>query len=216
MSSEPTPRQPPEIVVPRYARIDVIGGTIMVFIAALVWYGAIGLNVGQIINFGPGAMPKGLAILLFVSGGAVLLRGLLQGDETAEPLMLAIRPPTVLAMAIVFFALFLRGGDFWIFSTPQLGLMFVGPLTVFIAGYATLEANARELIVLAFGMTAAALLIFPDLLGVSIPALPKVVQDAIPPDFGVDNAGRVVYIVYFTLTAMLYLVFFGQPGARNG
>ncbi len=215
MTSEPTAPQRTG-AVPRYARIDVIGGAVMVFIAALVWNGAIGLSVGKIVHFGPGAMPRALGAILFVAGAAVLLHGLFQRGEEAEPLMVALRPPLILAIAIVLFGLFVRGGEFWLFSTPRLGLMVVGPLTVFIAGFATPEANPKELVVLAFGLTAAALLVFPDLLGVPIPVFPETIKDAIPPSFGVDAAVRVVYAAYGCLAAVLYVTFFGLPEMRRG
>lgn len=200
--------------VPRYARTDVIGGAAMVFIAALIWYGAIGLDVGTIANFGSGATPKALAIVLFVAGGAVFLQGLKQRNEEAERFELALRPAAVVTLAILLFGLFVRGENFGLVSTPQLGLMVVGPLTVFIAGCATREARAGELLVLAFGLTAATLVVFPDLLGVSIPAFPKFVEKAIPAAFGYDTAIRVLYCAYGALAAVLYAAFFGLSEKR--
>ena len=214
MASEPN-APPREVIIPRYARIDVIGGVLMLGLAALIWVGAIGLATGKIINFGPGAMPRVLAALLFVAGGGVLLNGLTQKPRAAEALDLAWRPPVVLTLAIVLFALFIRGGDFGIVTTPRLGLMVMGPITVFLAGYATPEANAKELLALSFGMTAAMTVIFPDLLGVPIPVFPTAIQNAIPPSFGVDAAMRVMSVAYLALTGLLYLLFFGMPGARR-
>lgn len=214
MTSEPTiPEQ--TAYVPRYARADVIGGAVMVFIAGLVWYGAIELKLGAVIDFGPGFMPRVLAIILFVAGGAVLIRGLVQSGETAEPLKIAARPPLILSIAIVLFALFVRGGDFGFFTTPRLGLMVVGPLTVIISGLATPEANHKELVVMAFGLTAATMLVFPDLLGVSLPVFPGFIEAAIPPSFGTGNALRVLYVAYGVLTAGLYILFFKMPEMRR-
>jgi hypothetical protein len=214
MTSEPDmPERPGD--VPRYARTDVIGGAVMVFIAGLVWYGSIGLSVGKVINFGPGAMPKALALILFVAGGAVLLNGLLQRARGADVVSVALRPPLILGLAIILFALFIRGGDFGLVTTPRLGLTVVGPLTVLIAGLATPEANPRELVVLAFSLTAAALLVFYDLLGVPIPVFPDIVEDAIPPWFGVDAAVRVAYAIYGALAAILFVTFFGLPEMRR-
>lgn len=202
--------------VPRYARIDVIGGSLMIFIAGLVWYGAINLDLGRVINIGPGALPTGLALLLFIGGAALLLRGLLGRGEGAEPFMFALRPPLILGMAIVLFAIFIRGGDFWIVSTPRLGLMVVGPLAVFIAGFATPEAKPKELLVLAFGLTAAILLVFCDLLSVPLPVFPFAIQNMIPLSFGVDAGVRVLYTVYGALAAVLYVIFFRLPETRRG
>ncbi|MEJ8573998.1 tripartite tricarboxylate transporter TctB family protein [Microbaculum marinum] len=202
--------------VPRYARVDVIGGAVMVFIAGLIWYGAIGLAVGNITNFGPGAMPRVLAGILLLAGGAVLVHGLFQRPGEAEPLTLALRPPLILTIAIFLFALFIRGGDFWFLTTPRFGIMVVGPSTVLIAGLATPEANLKELLVLAFGLTAAALLVFSDLLGVPIPVFPRGLENMIPPSFGLDAAVRVLYLVYGSVAAAFYVIFFGVPEALRG
>lgn len=209
MTSEPTGTQKIG-VLPVWARVDVIGGTVMVLIACLVFYGTIGLKLGTIINFGPGAIPRGLAIILFIAGGAVLFHGLRGRGDSADPVVLAFRPPMIMAFAIFIFALFIRGGEFGFITTPQLGLMVVGPLTVFIAGFATPEAKPKELVVMAFGLTAAVLVVFPDILGVPIPVFPKVIENAIPPSFGVGVAVRVLYGFYAVLTAILYRSFFGR------
>ena len=203
------------VAIPRYARIDVIGGAIMVFLAVQTWIAAIGLDIGEISNFGPGMMPRGLAIALFVAGSAVLINGLIQSGSAAEKLRVAWRPPSYLALAIGLFALFIRGGDFWILATPQLGLCIVGPLTVVVAGFATPQADARELAVLAFGLTAAALLVFSDLLGVLLPVFPGVLERAIPPAFGHDAAVRVAYLAYGAVTAALFYAFFLKARMRH-
>ncbi|MDF0601137.1 tripartite tricarboxylate transporter TctB family protein [Psychromarinibacter sp. C21-152] len=213
MPADLTPATAPPI--PRYARIDVIGGAVMVFVAALIWFGAIGLRVGELVNFGPGALPRVLALILGAAGLGMFLHGLVQREQEAEPLVLAVRPPAILGIAIFLFALFIRGGDYGIVSTPRLGLMVVGPLTVFVAGFATPEARPRELIVMAFGLTAAVLLVFTDLLGVPLPVFPTRLEDAIPPSFGTDAAVRALYIVYACVTAGLYTWLFDVPGRRR-
>jgi hypothetical protein len=188
----------------------------MVFVASLVSFGAIGLDIGSITNFGSGAMPYALSIVLFVAGIALLLRGLTQRTDEAEPFEFALRPTATVAISIVLFGLFVRGGQFGPLSTPQLGLAVVGPFTVFIAGCASPETRTKELLVLAFGLTAAMLAIFADLLGVTIPIFPRFIQDAIPPAFGADAALRALYSAYGALAAILYVVFFGTSGKRRG
>lgn len=221
MTTDPTmlaehPTRADPSPVPRYARADVIGGAAMVFLAGLIWFGAMELRLGTLISFGPGAMPRVLAAVLGVAGLAMLFRGMFRSGGTAEAVHLAYRPSAILGIAFVVFAVFIRGGDFWFVTTPQLGLMVVGPLTVFIAGLATPEARPRELLVLSFGMTAAVLLVFPDLLGVPLPVFPKVLQDAIPPSFGVAAATRVLYVAYGLLTAALYVVLYKLPRRHDG
>jgi hypothetical protein len=202
--------------VPRYVRVDVIGGALIVFLAALIWFGAIALDAGSLVRIGTGALPKGLAVILFVAGLLILVRGLLQGDREAERFFIAIRPGAIVLAAIVLFGLFIRGGDFGFFSTPQLGLMIVGPLTVFIAGSATPEMHVKSLLVLSFGLTAAMLVIFMDLLSVTMPVFPKFIQDPLTFSLGIDTLVRIAYGAYGVLAAALYVAFFGLPEMRRG
>lgn len=202
-------------VVPRFARVDVIGGALIVALAVVIWLGAIPLDAGSLVRIGSGALPKGLAIVLFVLGAAILVRGLLQGDAEAERFFIALRPGAIVLGAIVIFGLFIRGGDFGLFSTPQLGLMIVGPLTVFIAGSATPEKEVKALIVLSFGLTAAMLVVFMDLLSVTIPVFPKIIQDPLTFRFGIDTVVRIAYAAYGVLAAVLHVVFFGWPEMRR-
>lgn len=215
MATQPIEGRRPA-AVPRHARVDVIGGAMMVFLAVLIWFGAIELDAGTLVRIGSGALPKGLAVILFAVGLVILVRGLLQGDDEAERFFIAVRPAAIVLGAIVLFGLFIRGGQFGFFSTPQLGLMVVGPLTVFIAGCATPEMDAKPLIVLSFGLTAAMLLVFMDLLSVTMPIFPRFIQDPLTLSLGIDTVVRLAYGVYAVLAAALYVLFFGWPELRRG
>ena len=171
---------------------------------------------GAMSRIGTGALPKGLAVIRFVAGVVILLNGLVQSNETAERFYVSVRPMAIVIAAIMVFGLFIRGGDFGLFSTPQLGLIVVGPLTVFIAGSATPDMNARQLVVLSFGLTAAMLLVFMDLLSVTIPVFPKFIQEPLTLSIGIDLLVRLAYLAYGVLAAMLYVIFFGLPERRRG
>ncbi len=106
------------------------------------------------------------------------------------------------------FGLFIRGGNFGFVTMPQLGLVVVGPLTVFIAGCATPDLHVKSLLVLAFGLTAAMLVVFVDVLGVTIPVLPKIIQDPFTLSFGIDTVVRAAYAACGAVAAALYVVFF--------
>lgn len=201
--------------VPLYARIDVIGGAAIILLAIAIWLGATELDAGALSRIGSGALPKGLAVILFVAGLAILLKGLLQSNEAAECFYVAVRPTAIVVASIVLFGVFIRGADFGFLSTPQLGLMVVGPITVFVAGNATPEMNVRQLIVLSFGLTAAMLLVFMDLLSVTIPVLPRFIQDPLTLSMGIDTLVRVGYAAYGVLAAVLYVIFFGWPELRR-
>src|SRR5690606_23666657 len=141
-----------------------------------------------------------------LSGAAIFVQGLLRPDMASERFEIALRPVIVVVLAIVLFALFIRGGNFGFVSTPQLGLCIVGPVTVFLAGSTAPQANARELLVLSFGLTAGMLLVFPDLLRLGIPPFPRVLQDAIPPALGRETVLRITYLGYAIIAAVLYFV----------
>ena len=202
--------------VPRHARVDVIGGALIVFMAVLIWFGAIELDAGTLVRIGSGALPKGLAVILFVAGAVILVQGLLQRDNEAERFYVALRPAAIVLAAIALFGLFIRGGNFGFFTTPQLGLMIVGPLTVFVAGCATPEMDVKSLVVLSFGLTAAMLVIFMDMLSVTIPVLPKFIQDPLTFALGIDTVVRLAYAAYAAVAGVLYVAFFGLPEMRRG
>jgi len=194
----------------------VIGGALIVFMAVLIWFGAIELDAGTLVRIGSGALPKGLAVILFVAGAVILVQGLLQRDNEAERFYVALRPAAIVLAAIALFGLFIRGGNFGFFTTPQLGLMIVGPLTVFVAGCATPEMDVKSLVVLSFGLTAAMLVIFMDMLSVTIPVLPKFIQDPLTFALGIDTVVRLAYAAYAAVAGVLYVAFFGLPEMRRG
>jgi hypothetical protein len=211
MTTQPIAGRQPA-AVPRHARIDVIGGALIVLLAGLIGFGAIQLNTGSLASIGPGALPNALAVVLLAAGVLILFQGLTQSDDKAERFFVAVRPTMIVVAAISIFGLFIRGGDFDLVTTPQLGLMIVGPLTVFIAGCATPDLHVKSLLVLAIGLTAAMLVVFVDLLGVTVPVIPKIIQDPLTISFGIDIVVRAAYAAYGVLAAALYAVFFTFTG----
>lgn len=191
--------------VPPYARVEVLGGCVMVAIAALVWFGSIDLRLGSIPNFGPGALPRVLATLLVIAGIALVVGGLTRREAALERFDFAYRPTLIILLAICIFGLFIRGGNFGIMSTPQLGLVLVGPVTVLVAGCASPKIYLRDLLVLAFGLTALLLMLFPDLLRLSIPPFPAGFHSLVPPELGNHGALRITYGAYAGLALALYL-----------
>ncbi len=93
--------------------------------------------------------------------------------------------------------------------------MIVGPLTVFIAGCATPDLHVKSLLVLAFALTAAMLLVFMDMLGVTIPVFPKFIQEPFTISFGIDTVVRAAYVAYAVFAAALYAIFFGFAEKRR-
>jgi hypothetical protein len=211
MISEPV-AQLPNDVVPRRARIDVISGAVIVSLAGLIWLGGTELEVGTIANFGSGAIPKILALVLLVGGCALLLKGLTQDPEDAERFHIASHPMVIVLVSIGLFGVFIRGGDFGVVSTPQLGLLIVGPLTVFVSGCATPNLHVKSLLVLSFGLTAGILMVFVDLLGVSIPIAPRSIQNDLSMSVGFETMVRAAYATYGVIAVTLYVALVRRRG----
>jgi len=212
---EPAGEQRPR-PVPRFARVDVIGGLLLMTIALLVWFGAIELEFGTITDIRSGTLPTILSIALAIVGLGVVLQGLFQPPGSSERLELTIRPTALIILSIGVFGLFIRGGNFGLLSTPQLGLLVVGPLTVFIAGCAADRVRVRSLVVLAFGLTSALLLIFVDVLAVNIPVYPKAIADVLNTSLGEYFALRAGYVVYAMIALGLYLILYMSAERKRG
>jgi hypothetical protein len=60
------------------------------------------------------------------------------------------------------------------------------------------------------------LLVFMDLLSVTIPVFPKFIQEPLTLSIGIDFLVRLAYLAYGVLAAMLYVIFFGLPERRRG
>ncbi len=84
----------------------------------------------------------------------------------------SMRGVLIVLLAIVAFALTIRPMNLGLFTTPGLGLVISGPLCIFIAGFASPEARASELAVLALALTAFCMVLFGDLLALAIPVFP--------------------------------------------
>ena len=181
--------------VPRYLRIDVLSGVLLCVAAIAVWLGSAHLPVGELRYFGAGFLPRILAAALLVCGVAVFIRGLVQADAAAERLVLALRGPAAVGLAILVFAATIRGLPAGPIRIPQLGLFVAGPLTVLIAGMGSVEAKPAQLLVLGIGLTVAAVLIFSELLGTPIPIFPGIVADMLPGAWGQDWPRRAGMLV---------------------
>jgi hypothetical protein len=193
--------------VPRYLRIDVLSGALLIVVAVAVWLGGAHLPVGELRYFGAGFLPRILSAAMLVCGVAVLIRGLIQADAAAERLMLAARGPAAVGFAILVFAATIRGFPAGPVAIPQLGLLVAGPMTVVIAGMGSVDAEPRQLIVLGIGLTVAAILVFSELLGTPMPVFPAIVAEAIPNAWGPDWPRRIAMIAYAIIGYGLWKAF---------
>jgi hypothetical protein len=180
-------------------RIDVIGGAICSGIALAGLYQAADLDTGTLRSFGPGMLPTILAAILLTCGLALLVVGLTQKGAAAERLRVTLRGPGLVGIAILVFALTIEGTQIGALSIPRLGLAVVGPLTLILAGYATAEAELRDLAAAGFGLTAFCLALFNDILGMDIPVAPGALEAAL----GAETLLRGAYGLLTVLAILL-------------
>ncbi|HEV7277172.1 MAG TPA: tripartite tricarboxylate transporter TctB family protein [Devosiaceae bacterium] len=184
----------------RLLRVDFLAGVVVGIIAVAIWMQAWNLPMGEIRNFGPGFLPKLFGAGLAVGATALTAWGLLQPPSQAERVKLAFRGPVVVTSGILFFALFIRGWQVGPIAAPQLGLMIVAPVTVVLTGFGSREGNARELLVLGFGLTALGTLLFADLLNLRLPLFPQALEPWIFQTFGFEWSRRYAYAAYALIT----------------
>ena len=142
----------------RLLRQDFLGGLAVIAVAALAYWLARNLPTGAAGGMGPGALPKGLAILL--GGlGCLLLMNSLNSESVSRA---SARGPLFVLGALVLFGLAVR----------PLGLAVAGPLAIAAAAFASSEVRWRETLVYGLAMTAFCAALFKFALGLPIPLAP--------------------------------------------
>lgn len=146
------------------------GGLVLIALALLALWATRDLDPGSLRSIGPGGLPRAMAILIGLFGAVICLTGWRRGASTVEGV--AARPVLVIMLAIVVFAMTIRPWSFGAVSTPGLGLVAAGPLTVLVAGFAQRDRDWLDLGILASALTAFCMLLFGDLLNLPIPVMP--------------------------------------------
>ena len=145
----------------RFLRQDFFGGLAVIAVAAFAFWLARKLPTGAAGGIGPGALPKGLALLL--GGlGVVLLLNSFNGESLARG---SLRGPFFVLGALMLFGLTVR----------PLGLALAGPLLIAAAGFASSEVRWRETLVYGLAMTVFCVGLFKFALGLPIPLAPWLV-----------------------------------------
>lgn len=138
---------------------ELLAGLALVLIALLALWASAPLDMGTLRSVGPGAMPRGVALLVLgiglVFSGAALVRG---GEALGR---WPLRGPVFVCLAVVSFALTIR----------TLGLAVAGPVVVLVSGAASEETRPVELVIFAAVMTAFCVGLFRFALGLPIPVL---------------------------------------------
>lgn len=172
---------------------SLAGGLLLVGLAALAFVLTADLSQGSLRSMGPGMVPRALAIGLGLCGLVLVVAGLMRRGSGFDPspLRLPLRGPVVILLAVAAFALTIRPFPLGGLTTPGLGLVGAGPLTVVIGGFASPEARLRDNLALGLGLTAFAMLLFGDLLNLPIPMMPQAWADLFPDGWSQDGRLRV-------------------------
>lgn len=149
---------------------SITGGLVLIAIAIIAFLAMRELDSGSMSELGPGGLPRVTAILLGLVGLVITVMGWRQPGD--QPITIGVRGLVVIMLAIAVFAFTLRPFELGPITTPGLGLVGAGPLSILVAGLATRKARWLELAALACGLTAFCLILFGDLLALPIPVYP--------------------------------------------
>jgi len=134
-------------------------GLVLIGICLFVLWAVADLSQGTATAMGPGMFPRGLAVLLGISGVVQVVQSfLLEG----EPLQRwAIRGLVLVTVGILLFALTLR----------PFGLAVAGMLALVVSGFGIEGARPRAVIAFSALVTIVCVVLFRYILEVSIPVL---------------------------------------------
>jgi Tripartite tricarboxylate transporter TctB family len=142
----------------RIAVKDLSAGLVFAGFGAAFTIGAMGYDMGTARQMGPGYFPAVLGALLTVLGGLLIVGSFGRADETP------VTRPAWRGMGLILGALFFFG-----LGVHQIGLAPAIFVTAILSGLASDEASLREVVILAFGLTALCVLIFVYGLGAGVP-----------------------------------------------
>lgn len=160
---------------------SLVGGLLLIGLAGLALWLAKDLAQGSLQAVGPGLLPRWLAYGVGLSGFALLAFAFIKDGQALE--RWTLRGPFFVIAAIVAFAVTIRSFSFGSFSSPTLGLVVAGPLSIVIAGFATSEARLRELVILGLTLTPFCMLLFGDMLNLPIPLFPQALLERAPAEW---------------------------------
>lgn len=149
---------------------NLAAGILLVVLGGIGFFGAAGVDIGTLAEFGAGMVPRAVAVLVAVSG--IALVGL--AFMTPGPGLGAwpLRGLVCILGAVLAFGITLRGFDLGLLRLPPLGLAVAGPLAVALAALADPDTRAHEILILAAGLTGLCVLLFRFLLRLPIPIAP--------------------------------------------
>src|SRR5918994_3788737 len=183
---------------------SLIGGLLLIALAALALYLTRDLDQGTLNAMGPAMLPRWLAIGVGLSGLALVVFGFLKEGDALE--RWSLRGPVFVIGAILAFAVTIRPFSFGGVATPGLGLLVSGPLAIILGGFDTPEARLRDLVILALSLTPFCMVLFGDLLNLPIPVFPQALTGLFPADWSQKAVLRATAAIMATVAVLLLLV----------
>lgn len=183
---------------------DVIGGIILIAIAALALWLTSDLPRGTLSSAGPAMLPQALAVLLGTCGIALAISGVRSRANEAN--IWSLRGPLLITLAIALFAVTIRQSHIGSVETPELGLAFAGPLAIMVGGMASPDVRFRDLALLALTLTPFCMLLFGDALNMPIPLLPRSIALGLFEGWSYKASLRVTAGLFFCAAVMVYLL----------
>lgn len=193
---------------------SIVGGLALIALSAIALWGLAPLGQGTLRAMGPGLLPRALAAGVGACGIALVGFGLIRLGEKLSGV--AWRGAILVPAAIALFALTIRPFDLGFATTPGLGLIVAGPLAVIVGGFATPEAKLKELVPLAFMLTAVCMVLFGDLLNLPIPNYPRSLATYFPAGWSQHAVLRALAAILFGAGLLLTLpaLFARREGGR--
>lgn len=156
------------------SQVDLGAGLFLLLLAAIGYWGALGLRFGTLNSVGPAFMPRSVSVLIALFGLGLVITGFLSKGPRLEKWH--YRAPFFVLGAIVIFALTIRGSTLSMlgvqFHIPQLGLIIAGPLAVIVSAQADKDTKQGELLIYTAVLTLACIALFRFMLRLPIPIFP--------------------------------------------
>jgi len=136
-----------------------VAGVVLICLCAVVLWAVSGLSMGTVKFMGPALFPRVLAIMVGISGVALIVLSLLRDGEALQKWTL--RGPILVTVSIILFAVTVR--DF--------GLAIASFLALFVSGFANPDGRPRETWIFAVALTIACVIVFRYFLDMAVPVL---------------------------------------------
>ncbi len=136
-----------------------VAGVVLICLCVFVLWAVSSLSMGTVKFMGPALFPRVLAVMVGVSGVALIVLSLLRDGDALQKW--SYRGPILVTVAIILFAVTVR----------EFGLAVASFLALFVSGFATPDARPRETLIFAVALTIACVIVFRYLLDMAVPVL---------------------------------------------